>query len=200
VRQAAAWHRAGSSLPIAVNISADDLADVQLDLRIATALKFHGLPPHLLTLEVTESGFIDNPQRALQMLDTLAILGVQLSIDDFGTGYSSLSHLARMPVNEVKIDRSFVIGLETDAEFATVVRSAIEMGHNLGLKVVAEGIETESSAARLRAMHCDIAQGYLYAKPMSAGHLEQWLEDKVRVPLAASHPGEEFASDIVAAK
>ena len=200
VRQAAAWHRAGSSLPIAVNISADDLADVQLDLRIATALKFHGLPPHLLTLEVTESGFIDNPQRALQMLDTLAILGVQLSIDDFGTGYSSLSHLARMPVNEVKIDRSFVIGLETDAEFATVVRSAIEMGHNLGLKVVAEGIDTESSAARLRAMHCDIAQGYLYAKPMSAGHLEQWLEDKVRVPLAASHPGEEFASDIVAAK
>jgi diguanylate cyclase (GGDEF)-like protein len=191
VRQAAAWHRAGSSLPIAVNISADDLADVQLDLRIATALKFHGLPSNLLTLEVTESGFIDNFARALQMLDSLATLGVQLSIDDFGTGYSSLSHLARMPVNEVKIDRSFVIGLEADAEFATVVRSAIEMGHNLGLKVVAEGIETESSAERLRTMHCDIAQGHLYAKPMSAGALEQWLEDKPRVPLAFAAPGEE---------
>jgi len=186
VRQAALWHRAGSSLPIAVNISTDDLADVQLDLRIATALKFHGLPPNLLTLEVTESGFIDNPDRALQMLDTLATLGVQLSIDDFGTGYSSLSHLARMPVNEVKIDRSFVIGLEADEEFTTVVRSAIEMGHNLGLKVVAEGIETESSAERLRAMHCDIAQGYLYAKPMSAGALEQWLDGRPRVPLTCA--------------
>jgi EAL domain-containing protein (putative c-di-GMP-specific phosphodiesterase class I) len=174
-----------------VNISADDLADVQLDLRIATALKFHGLPSNLLTLEVTESGFIDNFDRAMQMLDSLATLGVQLSIDDFGTGYSSLSHLARMPVNEVKIDRSFVIGLEADAEFATVVRSAIEMGHNLGLKVVAEGIETESSAERLRTMHCDIAQGYLYAKPMSAAALEQWLEDKPRVPLAFSSPSEE---------
>jgi diguanylate cyclase (GGDEF)-like protein len=192
VRQAAAWHRAGSSLPIAVNISADDLADVQLDLRVATALKFHGLPSNLLTLEVTESGFIDNFARALQMLDSLATLGVQLSIDDFGTGYSSLSHLARMPVNEVKIDRSFVIGLEADAEFATVVRSAIEMGHNLGLKVVAEGIETESSAERLRTMHCDIAQGHLYAKPMSAGALEQWLEDKPRVPVAFSASSEEF--------
>ena len=184
VRQAAAWHRTGSSLPIAVNISADDLADLQLDLRIATALRTYGLPPNLLTLEVTESGFIDNPARALQMLDTLAILGVQLSIDDFGTGYSSLSHLARMPVNEVKIDRSFVVGLEADPEFTTVLRSAIEMGHNLGLKVVAEGIETESAAQRLRAMHCDIAQGYLYAKPMSAGDLEKWLEGKPRAPLA----------------
>jgi diguanylate cyclase (GGDEF)-like protein len=184
VRQAAAWHLAGLSLPIAVNVSADDLADVQLDLRVATALKQYRLPPQLLTLEITESGFIDNPARALQMLDSLAALGVGLSIDDFGTGYSSLSHLARMPVNEVKIDRSFVIEMEVDPEFTTVVRSAIEMGHNLGLKVVAEGIETESSAERLRAMHCDIAQGYLYAKPMAAGALEGWLEDKARVPLA----------------
>jgi EAL domain-containing protein (putative c-di-GMP-specific phosphodiesterase class I) len=160
------------------------LADAQLDLRIATALQFHGLPPSLLTLEVTESGFIDNPARALQMLDTLATLGVRLSIDDFGTGYSSLSYLARMPVDEVKIDRSFVIALETDAEFTTVVRSAIDMGHNLGLKVVAEGIETESLAARLGAMHCDIAQGYLYAKPMPAAALELWLDGKPRVPLA----------------
>jgi diguanylate cyclase (GGDEF)-like protein len=184
VRQAAAWRVAGVSLPIAVNVSADDLADVQLDLRVATALKLHGLPAQLLTLEITESGFIDNPARALQMLDSLAALGVVLSIDDFGTGYSSLSHLARMPVNEVKIDRSFVIGLEVDPEFTTVVRSAIEMGHNLGLKVVAEGIETEGSAERLRAMHCDIAQGYLYAEPMPAGALQKWLEDKTRVPLA----------------
>ncbi len=186
IAQAADWYRRGVSLPIAVNISADDLADMQLDLRVAAALKQHGLPPNLLTLEVTESGFIDNPARALKMLETLATLGIRLSIDDFGTGYSSLSHLARMPVDEVKIDRSFVIGLEADAEFATVVRSAIEMGHNLGLKVVAEGIETETSAQRLRAMHCDIAQGYLYAQPMPGAAIEQWLRDPRRMPLAVA--------------
>jgi EAL domain-containing protein (putative c-di-GMP-specific phosphodiesterase class I) len=115
----------------------------------------------------------------------LATLGVRLSIDDFGTGYSSLSHLARMPVHEVKIDQSFIRGMEADAEFASVVRSAIDMGHSLGLKVVAEGIETMPAAESLRIMGCDIAQGYLYAKPMTCADLEQWLRDKVRVPFNA---------------
>jgi len=119
------------------------------------------------------------------MLSAIAALGVSLSLDDFGTGYSSLSHLARMPVNEVKIDRSFVLGLESDPEFAPVVRSAIDMGHALGLKVVAEGIETEDSAARLRGLGCDIAQGYLYAKPMPLAQLEAWLVGKERIPVIA---------------
>jgi EAL domain-containing protein (putative c-di-GMP-specific phosphodiesterase class I) len=143
------------------------------------------LPPSLLTLELTESGFIQDPARALHMLDALAALGVSLSIDDFGTGYSSLSHLARMPVHEVKIDRSFVQGLASDPEFATVVKSAIDMGHGLGLKVVAEGIETEAAAKLLREFHCDIAQGYLYARPMPREALESWLEGKARVPIIA---------------
>jgi EAL domain-containing protein (putative c-di-GMP-specific phosphodiesterase class I) len=112
-------------------------------------------------------------------------LGVNLSIDDFGTGYSSLSHLARMPVHEVKIDRSFVQGLESDPEFAPIVRSAIDMGHGLGLKVVAEGIETEAAAARLRDFGCDIGQGFLYAKPMPIEAFDRWLVDKVRVPVIA---------------
>ena len=139
----------------------------------------------MLTLEVTESGFIEDPTRALRMLDAIAALGVSLSIDDFGTGYSSLSHLARMPVHEVKIDRSFVQGLASDLEFAPVVRSAIDMGHGLGLKVVAEGIETEEAAACLRDFGCDIAQGYLYAKPMPLPEFERWLEGRERVPVIA---------------
>jgi diguanylate cyclase (GGDEF)-like protein len=185
IAQAAEWHRAGRSLSLAVNISADDLSDARLDSRVAALLSRHQLPPSLLTLELTESGFIEDPARALQMLDAIASLGVSLSIDDFGTGYSSLSHLARMPVHEVKIDSSFVRGLESDAEFATVVKSAIDMGHGLGLKVVAEGIETEAAAAALRDFHCDIAQGYLYAKPMPREALENWLEGKARVPVIA---------------
>jgi diguanylate cyclase (GGDEF)-like protein len=185
IAQAASWHHAGATLPLAVNISADDVADARLDARIAGLLTRNQLPPSLLTLELTESGFIEDPNRALSMLNALGALGVNLSIDDFGTGYSSLSHLARMPAHEVKIDRSFVQGLETDGEYAAVVRSAIDMGHSLGMKVVAEGIETELAADRLRALGCDIAQGYLYAKPMPLDQLERWLEGRDRVPVIA---------------
>jgi diguanylate cyclase (GGDEF)-like protein len=183
--QGAEWQRAGKALNLAVNIGADDIGDPRFDSRVAALLSRHQMPPALLTLELTESGFVEDPTRALRMLDALATLGVSLSIDDFGTGYSSLSHLARMPVHEVKIDRSFVQGLETDGEFATVVRSAIDMGHGLGLKVVAEGIETEAAANRLREFRCDIAQGYFYAKPMPREAFEAWLEGKTRVPIIA---------------
>ena len=185
IEQAARWHAAGSSLCIAVNISAEDLSDPRFDSRVAALLTRHQLPPSLLTLELTESGFIEDPTRALQVLNALASLGIGLSIDDFGTGYSSLSHLARMPVNEVKIDSSFVRGLEADPEFVTVVKSAIDMGHGLGLKVVAEGIETEAAASVLRELSCDIAQGYLYARPMPRAVLEIWLQGKARVPVIA---------------
>jgi diguanylate cyclase (GGDEF)-like protein len=185
IAQAAEWHRTGQSLSLAVNISADDLSDSRFDSRVAACLTRHQLPPSLLTLELTESGFIEDPARALQMLDALAALGVSLSIDDFGTGYSSLSHLARMPVHEVKIDSSFVRGLESDPEFSTVVKSAIDMGHGLGLRVVAEGIESESAASLLREFGCDIAQGYFYARPMSRDALHLWLEGKPRAPVVA---------------
>jgi EAL domain-containing protein (putative c-di-GMP-specific phosphodiesterase class I) len=185
IAQGALWHRAGRPLSLSVNISADDLDDVRLDSRVAGLLTRHQLPPSLLTLELTESGFIDDPERALGILNAIAALGVKLSIDDFGTGYSSLSHLARMPVHEVKIDRSFIQELESNPEFATVVRSAIDMGHSLGLQVVAEGIESEAGAQRLRDFKCDVAQGYLFAKPMPLDRLEAWLEGKTRVPVIA---------------
>jgi diguanylate cyclase (GGDEF)-like protein len=182
----AAWFRAGRALSLAVNISADDMADARLDARVAALISRHQLPPSLLTLELTESGFIQDPARAMRVLDALAAMGVQLSIDDFGTGYSSLSHLARMPVNEVKIDRSFITGLESNSEFATIVRSAIDMGHRLGLKVVAEGIENDAAAQRLRDLGCDIAQGYLFGRPMSRTEFESWLGGKVRIPVNAT--------------
>jgi diguanylate cyclase (GGDEF)-like protein len=185
IAQGALWQRAGRPLEVAVNISADDIGDMRLDSRVASLLTRHQLPPALLTLELTESGFIEDPTRALRMLDAIAALGVNLSIDDFGTGYSSLSHLARMPVHEVKIDRIFVQGLESDAEFAPVVRSAIDMGHGLGLKVVGEGIETEQAARHLRDFGCDIGQGYLYARPMPLPAFETWLEGKERIPVIA---------------
>ena len=185
IAQGALWQHAGRPLGLAVNISADDIGDVRLDSRVAGLLSRYQLAPALLTLEITESGFIEDPARALRMLDALAALGLSLSIDDFGTGYSSLSHLARMPVHEVKIDRSFVLGLESDPEFAPVVRSAIDMGHGLGLKVVAEGIETEAAARRLCDFGCDVAQGYLYARPMPLAALESWLEGRERIPVVA---------------
>jgi len=185
IAQGALWQRAGKALQLAVNISVDDIGDSRLDSRVASLLTRHQLPPALLTLELTESGFIEDPRRALRVLDAIAALGVSLSIDDFGTGYSSLSHLVRLPVHEVKLDRSFVLGLESDPEFAPVVRSAIDMGHGLGLKVVAEGIETNEAAVRLRDFGCDIAQGYLYAKPMPLDAFETWLEGRVRVPVIA---------------
>jgi diguanylate cyclase (GGDEF)-like protein len=199
IQQGAEWQRAGQALGLAVNISADDIGDARLDSRVAAMLTRHQLPPALLTLELTESGFIEDFTRALHMLDAIAALGVSLSIDDFGTGYSSLSHLARMPVHEVKIDRSFVQGLESDPEFAPVVRSAIDMGHSLGLKVVAEGIETEQSSVRLRDFGCDIAQGYWYAKPMALAAFESWLEGKERVPVIAfpvNFPAEDLSDTV----
>jgi diguanylate cyclase (GGDEF)-like protein len=182
---AAEWHRADAALNLAVNISSEDVGDSRFDSRVASLLSRHQLPPSLLTLELTETGFIEDPRRAVLMLDALASLGVCLSIDDFGTGYSSLNHLARMRVDEMKIDRSFVQSLESDPEFATVLRSAIDMGHGLGLKVVAEGIETASAADRLRDFGCDIAQGYFYAKPMPLDAFTAWMKGKPRVPIIA---------------
>jgi EAL domain-containing protein (putative c-di-GMP-specific phosphodiesterase class I) len=111
---------------------------------------------------------------------------VSLSIDDFGTGYSSLSLLGRMPVQEMKIDRSFVQGLETDAHTASMVRSTIDMGHSLGLKVVAEGIESAATASRLHLFGCDIGQGFLYSKPIPASEFAAWIEGRQRVPVIAT--------------
>ena len=117
---------------------------------------------------------MDDPERALDTVERIAKMGIQLSIDDFGTGYSSLSYLKRLPVNELKIDKSFVMNIEHDQDDVTIVRSTIELGHNLGLKVVAEGIENKNTWNILKAMGCDYGQGFFMAKPMPANKLLDW--------------------------
>ena len=169
-----AWSREGRPLNLSINISADDLADSQLDSHLREALVGSRMPSALLTLELTESGFIGDPDLALMRLHTLKTQGVMLSIDDFGTGYSSLSYLTRMPVDELKIDRSFVSAIAGSPEATAVVQAAIEMGHSLGLSIVAEGIEDRGTAADLASLGCDVGQGYVYAKPMLQAEFEAW--------------------------
>ena len=155
IRQCGEWLREGLRLTVSVNISARDLMNRELPEQVSGLLGEYGVAPSLLCLEITESGFMEDPAHALRVLDRLSELGVKLSIDDYGTGYSSLSYVMRLPVQELKIDRSFVARMASDPEIATIVRSTIDLGHNLNLKVVAEGVEDaggveHAARARLR--------------------------------------------------
>jgi predicted signal transduction protein with EAL and GGDEF domain len=161
---------------VAVNLSVRSLADLQFPDRVAAALERHGVPPELLTLELTESGVMADPQRALPVLRALHQQGVVLAVDDFGTGYSSLAYLRQLPVDEVKIDKSFVFGMGSDLGDLAVVRSIVELGHSLGLVVVAEGVEEDVARDQLASMGCDVAQGYLISRPLSEERLEAWLQ------------------------
>ncbi|WP_199441714.1 EAL domain-containing protein [Umezawaea beigongshangensis] len=169
------WLDRGLRMSIAVNLSVRTLADEQFPDRVAVALEHHDVPPGLLTFELTESGVMADPERALPVLRRLHALGVVLAVDDFGTGYSSLAYLRQLPVDEVKIDKSFVLGMGTDLGDMAVVRSIVELGHSLGLVVVAEGVEDDAARDQLVAMGCDIAQGYLISRPLSEERFEAWL-------------------------
>jgi EAL domain-containing protein (putative c-di-GMP-specific phosphodiesterase class I) len=159
-----------------VNVSARDLRlEDELVSYTWAALMAAELPPGMLCLEITESGLMDDPKSAQSTLRKLRDLGIETSIDDYGTGYSSLAYIKQLAVNELKIDRAFVSGMEADKRNAAIVRSTIELGHNLGLTVVAEGVETEHELAQLRRFGCDVAQGYHLGRPMSADALEAWL-------------------------
>jgi diguanylate cyclase (GGDEF)-like protein len=160
---------------IAVNISARSLLDVDLPPEIEQLLDRYDVAPGLLTLEITESSIMGEPERTIGVLDRLHQLGVRLSVDDFGTGYSSLSYLKRLPVAEVKIDRSFVANIVTDDSDAAIVRSVIDLAVNLGLDVVAEGVEDERTWRALAEMGCTSAQGYHLGRPMPMGEFELWL-------------------------
>ncbi len=142
-----------------------------------------GLPPDALQLEVTESGVMTDPDRAIEVLEGLHSLGIRLSVDDYGTGYSSLAYLRRLPVQQIKIDKSFVIGLGTEGseDDEVIVRSTVDLGHNLGLEVVAEGVETTAALSMLRALGCDYAQGYLYAAPLLIEDFRRWLVESTRL-------------------
>ncbi len=158
--QARRWADAGTPLQVAVNLSARNLLDDRLDEQVADLLARHGVPAALLKLEVTESAIMTDPVRAKGVLERLAALGVALSIDDFGAGYTSLAQLKNLPVNELKVDRSFVMTMQTDTSNSMIVRSVVELGHNLGLSAVAEGVENEEILGQLSAFACDVAQGY----------------------------------------
>jgi diguanylate cyclase (GGDEF)-like protein len=170
------WIDRGLRISAAVNISVRCLADLHFPDRVAERLERHGVPAELLTLELTESGVMADPQRALPVLRRLHTLGVVLAVDDFGTGYSSLAYLRQLPVDEVKIDKSFVLGMGSDLGDLAVVRSIVELGHSLGLIVVAEGVEEDIARDQLAAMGCDVAQGYLISRPLSESRLEAWLQ------------------------
>jgi diguanylate cyclase (GGDEF)-like protein len=170
------WTDAGHAVPVAVNLSTRCLLDSGLPDLVARLLARHGVRAELLRLEVTESAVMGDAARSIEVLQRLHDLGVKLSIDDFGTGYSSMSYLRRLPVDELKIDRSFVLGMTTTQHDAVLVRTAIDLGHNLGLTVVAEGVEGVEHVRALRALGCDIAQGYHYARPMGAAQLSELLD------------------------
>jgi diguanylate cyclase (GGDEF)-like protein len=164
----------GLQAKLSVNLSTRDLSDPELPARVERLLARRGVAPHSLCLEITESAMMEDPQRALQTLQRLHDMGLRLSIDDFGTGYSSLAYLKRLPVHELKIDRSFVMNMERDLDDAKIVRSTIDLAHNLGLYVVAEGVETLKALKLLGGLLCDEAQGYLIARPMPAEEFSAW--------------------------
>jgi diguanylate cyclase (GGDEF)-like protein/PAS domain S-box-containing protein len=175
--QLAVWRRAGHDLSVAVNLSTRNLLDVELCRDVARLLAETGVPARHLVLEITESALIADPLNVRGVLDELAAMGVELSIDDFGTGYSSLSYLKRLPIHEIKIDRSFVLNLPSSEEDAIIVRSTIDLANNLGLRVVAEGVETAEVLGYLRATGCDVAQGYHLGRPVPAEELTALLAD-----------------------
>jgi EAL domain-containing protein (putative c-di-GMP-specific phosphodiesterase class I) len=174
--QLALWHRRGIEISICVNISTHDLIHQDLPGLAAQILHRHGLAAKWLSLEITESLIMEDPAKALAALERLHQLGIRLAIDDFGTGYSSLAYLKKLPVQELKIDRSFVLNMAEDLDDAAIVRSTIELAHNMGLRVVAEGIETREIYQQLRVLGCDEAQGYFMSRPLPATEMEEWLE------------------------
>jgi diguanylate cyclase (GGDEF)-like protein len=170
------WLDQGLRIGVAVNLSVRSLANQDFPDEVRASLERYGVPAELLTLELTESGVMADPARALPVLRALHTLGVVLAVDDFGTGYSSLAYLRQLPVDEVKIDKSFVFGMGSDLGDLAVVRSIVELGHSLGLVVVAEGVEEDAARDQLAEMGCDVAQGYLISRPLSEERLEAWLQ------------------------
>ncbi len=176
IRMLAEVQQAGLHVDLSVNVSTHDLFDARLPDRVRGYLDSHGVDPSKLTLEITESSlFVDAP-RTRATIDGLYQVGLRMAVDDFGTGYSSLSYLRRLPVHELKIDRSFVARMLVDPQDEVIVRSTVDLGHNLGLAVVAEGVESLDVLERLRAIGCDVAQGYVISEPLLAGDLIGWLE------------------------
>jgi diguanylate cyclase len=173
--QCAEWRREGRELNVAVNLSVRNLLDRDLPREIERMLEHHSLPPDALQLEITESMIMSDPDRAMATVNRLSALGVRLSIDDYGTGYSSLANLRRLPIDELKIDRSFVTPMMKDESDLIIVRSTINLAHDLGLKIIAEGVEDEHTLEQLAMLGCDLVQGYHVSRPMAPEAFSDWI-------------------------
>ena len=180
VGQCAAWRAAGLDLPVAVNLAAGNIVDSALPEFAAATLERYGVPGNRLECEISEHTVMSDPHRAGDVLGSLRDLGVRLSLDDFGKGQSSLSYLKRLPLDEVKIDRSFIMGMADDDDDAAIVRSTIDLARHLGLEVVAEGVETEEIVDGLRDLRCDIAQGFHFSRPLPSDSLRAWFDEHTR--------------------
>jgi len=183
--QARVWVDAGRPLPISVNLSARNLLDENLPAQVANLLAAHDVPAELLELEVTESALMTEPARAQRLLEQLSALGLRISIDDFGAGYTSLCQLKTLPVTVLKIDKSFVMTMTEDCSNSLIVHSVVDLGHNLGLTIVAEGVESEQALLALREFGCDVAQGYHLSRPIPTADLDTWLLGRTITP---GHP------------
>jgi diguanylate cyclase (GGDEF)-like protein len=177
LRQSRAWHQDGIQISVAVNLSARNLQDIQFPNLVKGLLETWKVPSSRLDLEITESTIMMDPLRAMDILTRLNQMGVRLSIDDFGTGYSSLGYLKKLPVDEIKIDKSFVMRMAADKDDAMIVRSTVDLAHNLGLKVVAEGVENQDVWEKLSALGCDTAQGYYMSRPISSEDFMRWIRE-----------------------
>jgi EAL domain-containing protein (putative c-di-GMP-specific phosphodiesterase class I) len=174
----ASWSKDGLRPGVSANLSARDLLDADLPREVESLLTKHGVDPTLLEVEITENTILIDPERTRIVLERLRDLGVRLSIDDFGTGFSSLGQLKRLAVDVLKIDKSFVLNMEHDDNDDVIVRSTIELGHNLGLRVVAEGVETQETWSRLAQLGCDTAQGFFISRPLPRIVLVDWLRKR----------------------
>jgi diguanylate cyclase (GGDEF)-like protein len=182
VAQTAVWNREGAEFSVAVNVSVLDLLDPLFVSHVSSTLRKAGFPARCLTIEITEGAFMQEPEKVRRTLNSLRSLGIRIAIDDFGTGYSSLSYLRDLPVDILKIDRSFICDLPRSDASLAIVAAAVELAHRLGLKVVAEGVETDAQRQCLDALGCDLVQGYLVSPPVSASAFTGLVEQSSRVP------------------
>ncbi len=180
------WLDEGVRMPVAVNVSARSLLDETFAEGVAAALRRAGVPGDHLCLELTESTIMADPERALAIMQELRAIGVRLSVDDFGTGYSSMAYLKILPVDELKVDRSFVSQMNTSVDDTMLVQSAIDLGHNLGMSVVAEGVEDHQTLLALKDLGADVIQGYYLGRPMAEGLLQQWVCERAAAATAAA--------------
>ena len=182
--QCRTWRDDGLELPVAVNLSSADLLDAGLRAGSPPRSIARDVPGEMLECEISEDTVLAEPHRAIESLRRLRAMGVRISLDDFGKGQSSMSYLKRLPLDQIKVDRSFVMGMGADASDAAIVRTTIDLGRNLGLEVVAEGVESDEILGTLAELQCDVAQGFGLSRPLPAADLERWIADRARGTLA----------------